>query len=87
MPEFPGAYRERSMLLPADDKPMPTADASRLMEDMGFRVAPATLAVKRVRGGGPEYVKFGRRVLYKPSALREWIEGQARVLTNTSQAA
>ena len=87
MPEFPGTYRERSMLLPADDKPMPTADASRLMEDMGFRVAPATLAVKRVRGGGPEYVKFGRRVLYKPSALREWIAEITRIQSSTSQAA
>jgi hypothetical protein len=75
------------MLLPADDKPMPTTAASGLLRDLGYPVAAATLAVKRVRGGGPEYVKFGRRVLYKPSALREWIEGQARVLTNTSQAA
>lgn len=75
------------MLLATDDKPITTPAASGLLKDLGYPVAPATLAVKRVRGGGPEYVKFGRRVLYKPSALREWIEGRARVLTNTSQAA
>jgi hypothetical protein len=75
-------------MLPAiDDKPIPTPAASGLLKDLGYPVAPATLAVKRVRGGGPAYVKFGRRVLYKPSALREWIDGQSRVLTNTSQAA
>ena len=70
-----------------NDKPLPPPAASALLDSMGFPHAVGTLAQKRVHGGGPQYVKFGRRVLYKPSALREWIEGQARVLTNTSQAA
>lgn len=69
-----------------DDQPIPTEAASGLLKKLGYPIEPATLAVKRVRGGGPLYLKAGRRVLYRPSALREWADRNMRVLENTAQA-
>ena len=70
-----------------NDKPIPTEAASALLNNIGFPIAPATLAVKRVRGGGPTYIKALRRVLYRPSALRAWAASHMQELANTSQAA
>jgi hypothetical protein len=70
-----------------DDQPIPTEAASGLLKRIGYPVEPATLAVKRVRGGGPVYLKAGRRVLYKPSDLMAWAASNTRVLANTSEAA
>jgi hypothetical protein len=69
-----------------NDKPLPPPAASALLDSMGFPVAEGTLAQKRVHGGGPQFVKFGRRVLYKPSALRQWVDAQTRELASTSEA-
>ena len=66
------------------DKPLPPPEASRLLSELGFPVAPATLAQKRVHGGGPNFIKFGRRVSYRPSALREWVDERARTLASTA---
>ena len=41
----------------------------------GFRISEKTLATKAVRGGGPVYRKFGRRVLYRWSDALAWAEG------------
>jgi hypothetical protein len=71
----------------ADDKPIPPPLASATLHDLGFPVAPATLAQKRVHGGGPTFLKFGRRVLYRPSALRQWVDAQTREQSSTSEAA
>jgi hypothetical protein len=70
-----------------DDKPLAPPQASKLLGDLGYPIAPATLAQKRVHGGGPAFIKFGRRVLYKPSVLQAWISETARVQSSTSQAA
>jgi hypothetical protein len=42
---------------------LPNEAAERL------RVAPGTLANWRTAGGGPRYIKFGRRVLYPEAEL------------------
>jgi hypothetical protein len=48
-------------------------------------VAQATLAKMRCWGGGPEYLKLGRKVVYEREALDAWLnERRAR---NTSDAA
>jgi hypothetical protein len=39
-----------------------------------FSLSAATLKTKRVRGGGPEYVKIGSRVLYARKALETYLE-------------
>ena len=46
-------------------------------------LAKQTLAVLRVEGGGPKYVKLGRRVLYDPTDIASWIEANKRA--NTSE--
>ena len=46
--------------------------ASQFLKDRGFPTACATLATKATRGGGPEYVRYGRRPLYRPEKLLEW---------------
>jgi predicted DNA-binding transcriptional regulator AlpA len=33
----------------------------------------STLNKLRLTGGGPEYIKLGRRVLYEPAKLDEWM--------------
>jgi hypothetical protein len=48
-------------------------------------LAPATLAKMRCWGGGPPYLKLGRKVLYERSAIAAWL-AQRRV-KNSSDAA
>jgi len=48
-------------------------------------MSPATLETRRVRGGGPPFVKAGRLVLYRISDLDAWVAD--RIRTSTSQAA
>ena len=55
-----------------DDKPLPPPLAKPPSNDLGYPIATATLAQKRVSGTGPEYLKAGRRISYRPSACRRW---------------
>jgi hypothetical protein len=48
--------------------------AAQFLTERGYQTAPATLATKASRGGGPEYVRYGRRPLYRPEKLLEWAE-------------
>jgi predicted DNA-binding transcriptional regulator AlpA len=48
-------------------------------------LAVATLAKLRCLGGGPAYIKLGRRVLYRRADLSEWLS--ARRVANTTEAA
>ena len=47
-----------------------TEEASRITG-----VPAATLETKRTRGGGPPFIKQGKRVLYRRRALLEWMDG------------
>ncbi len=40
---------------------------------------------QRQEGTGPEFVKVGKRVLYRPSAVEDWI--QRNTFTSTAEAA
>ena len=40
----------------------------------------------RWRGGGPRYVKLGRRVLYDPADLEAWIQQNKRSDTSASSS-
>jgi hypothetical protein len=44
----------------------------------------ATLAKLRVTGGGPVFVKAGRKVIYRRRDLIEWVD--ARRVRNTTEA-
>jgi hypothetical protein len=48
-------------------------------------LSPATLAKLRCWGGGPEYLKLGRRVMYERHVLDAWVD--RRRARNTSDAA
>lgn len=45
-------------------------------------LAAATLATLRSRGGGPRFVKAGKRVLYSVDELHEWMRARVFVSTN-----
>lgn len=49
------------------------------------RLSISTLAKLRVYGGGPVYLKTGRKVLYRRDDLDSWLASKQR--TNTSQDA
>jgi hypothetical protein len=48
-------------------------------------LAVATLAKLRCLGGGPAYLKLGRKVVYRRADLTDWLD--ARRVANTTQAA
>lgn len=50
--------------------------ASDFLTELGFKVAEATLAKYATVGGGPKFMKFGRRVLYSEDALLVWANGK-----------
>ena len=47
-------------------------------------LAQSTLAKLRLNGNGPVYCKLGRRVVYRPSDLEQWL--QSRTARDTSDA-
>jgi hypothetical protein len=51
------------------------ATAAALTE-RGYPVAAGTLATKAVRGGGPPYRKFGKRVLYRLGDAVAWAQSR-----------
>ncbi len=61
----------------AIERGLSTDDAAQVLD-----CAPATLAKKRVTGGGPAYVKVGARVIYMPADLREYIARNRRETTS-----
>ena len=59
--------------------------ATMLTTDQAARrvgLSPRTLERYRVTGGGPEYLKIGRRVRYTAEKLTEWLEGCRRRSTS-----
>ena len=44
-------------------------------------LSPATLATRRVRGGGPVFTKIGSRVVYRVADLETWLAEQPRQIT------
>jgi predicted DNA-binding transcriptional regulator AlpA len=44
-------------------------------------LSPKTLPKWRVSGTGPKFVRLGRRVMYRPSDLEDWISGRIRTST------
>jgi predicted DNA-binding transcriptional regulator AlpA len=58
-------------------------DERRAAEIVGLK--PATLKKYRMRGGGPPYVRYGRRaVRYRVADLRAWRD--AKVIAHTGAA-
>jgi hypothetical protein len=60
-----------------DDEFLTTPEAATFL-----RLASSTLNNSRVRGGGPPFRKFKRRVLYSRKDLLAWAQGQSRAPTS-----
>jgi|CryBogDrversion2_11_1035321.scaffolds.fasta_scaffold01504_5 hypothetical protein len=61
--------------------------ASEFLAVQGFTIAPKTLAKLRCIGGGPNFLRFGRRILYDPNHLMTWaLSKTSPSLSNTSEA-
>ena len=54
------------------DEPLLPEDAAA----QDLKVKKQTLAAWRNRKQGPPYLKVGRLVFYRPSHLKEWLEGR-----------
>jgi predicted DNA-binding transcriptional regulator AlpA len=55
------------------------AEAARMLG-----LSESTLAKLRLNGNGPVYCKLGRRVVYRPADLEQWL--QSRTTRDTSDA-
>lgn len=60
-------------------KVLHAAEAARLVG-----LSESTLAKLRLNGNGPVYCKLGRRVVYRPADLEQWL--QSRTTRDTSDA-
>ena len=47
-------------------------------------ISPRTLDTMRSRGGGPVFVKLGRRVAYRKRDLDQWLDSSARRISTSS---
>jgi predicted DNA-binding transcriptional regulator AlpA len=61
------------------EKVVTASEAARLLG-----LSESTLAKLRLNGNGPIYCKLGRRVVYRPADLEEWL--QSRSTRDTSDA-
>jgi hypothetical protein len=59
---------------------VPTAQAAGYLG-----LSPRTLEKLRIRGGGPTYVKFGRRVVYAVEDLDRWAADRRRASTSVPE--
>jgi predicted DNA-binding transcriptional regulator AlpA len=49
-------------------------------------IPESTLAQYRSRGGGPRFIKLGRKVLYRAEDVQRWISEHARTSTRGDAA-
>jgi hypothetical protein len=61
---------------PDNERRLTRTEAAAFLSERGYRVAYATLNKYATVGGGPVFESFGRRPLYKPSSLLEWVESR-----------
>ncbi|WP_043159323.1 helix-turn-helix domain-containing protein [Bradyrhizobium sp. Ai1a-2] len=64
---------------------MSRLDTKQAAEYVGC--AKSTLDIMRVRGGGPRYIKIGRKVLYNSTDLDKWLEQHTFTSTSAERAA
>ena len=63
--------------LSGGERLLPPSDAANLL-----RLSKSWLAKARMRGDGPPYVKLGRAVRYRESALVQWLKSRTRLSTS-----
>ena len=55
---------------------LPRGPAAAALKDSGYPISSETLATMASRGGGPQFFKWGSRVLYRRADLLEWAESR-----------
>ncbi|MER8558596.1 helix-turn-helix domain-containing protein [Mesorhizobium sp. M0578] len=64
------------------------AEARKMLRTHGAALhvglSVSTLEKLRLTGDGPEYIKLGRTVVYKPEDLDAWMEGNRRKSTSVA---
>jgi alkylation response protein AidB-like acyl-CoA dehydrogenase len=73
--------------MPVPDHPdalLTRNQAAAALTEAGLPVAPATLATKATRGGGPPYRLFGRKPLYRWGDALAWAESRLTEPRNSS---
>ena len=73
-PETPGRKPQE---LSSGERLLPPSDAANLL-----RVSTSWLAKSRMTGSGPPFVKLGRSVRYRESALIQWLKSRTRLSTS-----
>ena len=63
--------------LSSGERLLPPSDAANLL-----RLSKSWLAKARMRGDGPPFVKLGRAVRYRESALVQWLKSRTRLSTS-----
>jgi hypothetical protein len=70
----------------ADDALLSTQELSAAYAELlNLPLTATTLEVKRCRGGGPPYLKFGKFIRYRWGVARDWRLAQGRALRSTSE--
>lgn len=59
-------------------------EAADYLADHGFPCSPKTLAKHACQGGGPRFIKYGLRVLYRREDLLQWASAQCSEKSSTS---
>ncbi len=72
-------------------KPAPSAQSDLLVDSLDLskqlkNVSPRSIERWRTTGEGPAFVKVGRRVLYRQSAVERWLDQKTRLHTNDTSA-
>lgn len=63
-------------------------EAAEYLTQKGFKTSPKTLAKLACIGGGPEFQKYGSRILYTPPNLDRYAESRLSApMRSTSEAA
>ena len=66
------------------DRLLPRLEAAEALTEAGYPISAATLATKATRGGGPAYVKFGARVLYRWGETLSWAQNRTSLAHSTT---
>ena len=69
---------------PTTTKAIPSKVVTTKIAAQLVGLSESTLAKLRLNGNGPVYCKLGRRVVYRPADLEEWL--QTRTARDTSDA-
>lgn len=75
----PAALRAEFYALP------PEAFVDRQTAAAAPYLSLASLEAMAIKGGGPPYIRVGRRALYKKADLLAWMERTGRKVENTAQ--